>query len=528
MMKKTLGVILFCTLAFAVSASERSLSGGPARTAALGGQEIALPDSTSVLDLYENGFSAAIFTRPQKNIIEATPLFNKTFRNYKGTGAADWRYRTQDIGFGTLADSVLVWFSPDMALAIRPMAAFDTEKKQNTGPSSEEKTTSNNTEIAGEAELAKKFGPFALAAAAGYSGMSSLWKQDNLPVGKSESTVTLYKIFYQATAAFFLPADKDAKLTAALSFGNRTGFDVIPRTQLEFFRYNGEITWMESMYLLFYNYHRDSLNEDAVSRSEYSGGDTVLGFRADAAAAYEDKSTQLLAQYGLIFGVKDRRDYINTFTNLIMDMKSIDNPLPDTQAGNGVGYTLDLKARKDFGPFIASAKFSMQTVNAQPGEGNSVSFDIYNHKTAAGFSIKVSKETLIPLEFVNETLGFAENNMIDRYSYELFSNGVKAGIEQGLGNGLTLRAGIDYTTGGNKMEYFENGELVDSSGSKGTPSDPYLVQTGYNLGAGFVAGQVETNLNLRYLTLDEAPLDNNHSDFYSNGLQVLANVRILL
>lgn len=56
--------------------------GGPARTAAFGGIEIILPDSSTPINLFSEGFGSGVFSLDWKNIVSLSTVMDYFIENW--------------------------------------------------------------------------------------------------------------------------------------------------------------------------------------------------------------------------------------------------------------------------------------------------------------------------------------------------------------------------------------------------------------------------------------------------------------
>ncbi len=131
-MKKRLLYLLFV---FTLSSSlfSSSWDGGGVRMMALGNTSIAMPDSTSVIDLYSDGFASLLCYRDKADVVSLSGAYDQLYTTFfggytSGTGITDER-----------GNYILHWFSPEDALMIHPFylnvfsVLFDGVESRNTG-----------------------------------------------------------------------------------------------------------------------------------------------------------------------------------------------------------------------------------------------------------------------------------------------------------------------------------------------------------------------------------------------------------
>lgn len=530
-MKRALILSVLCLFALSAAASDDSLTGGIGRMTGMGSPQITVPDSTSVIDLYESGNVAAIFARPVKSFIQLSPAMDMALHKdvednpTEETDQVNMLYLGSGY-FGEKSSVAAVWFSPESVLVIKPYVFYGAGKDETTFPGSGAPSDADNLTqmlLAGEVEYGFKVNKgFSLGAVLGYSNFALTRKDTD---GNDDYSLYSNKLIYAASAAFFLPAD-GADMTASLSFGNRTV--AIPMVDMAINMDDLlEISYMIASPYVLSNFSSYSRNESATLVQEDFGSNPVTGFKADAGFAFDDKKGfEASVQAGALFGytMKDIEKEVDT--NKLTDT-SVTTETTDDILKDGIGVIYDLKARKNFGIITPGLKVTGFNVASKIADDTSISYIQSGIGLATGASFEFAKGISVPVEYVFERLALLQQKGSDYGEISFLTNGVRGGIEYSFDSGLIIRGGADFTRGG-MMEKSSVDGNVDESDPIGSEDNPAYDQLGFSAGTGFKSGDFEGNIGIRYQSINSTPSDPDLKSFNDSRLQVVTDIKFFI
>jgi|GEM_PF-2050635 len=499
---------LFVLLPLSLSASD-FYYGGPGRLAGMGVMSgVAINDISSANDLYSAGFVSGLALRQQKNIIAIYPELLVYSSKREPETPAGIQVSTDVFSVGTSQSSgnlgIIYWFSPDTVLCVKPYAiTYSTVDKETGDP---DETTTGNI-LAGYADLAQKIGKeLTLGLSGGYYFMGSQDKESGDP---DVRRLEINKISYQASASFV--PDNNSGWSYAVSAGNRTTDTMRIIRTLEMYLPIDEI----GLFVGRFDYMNYRKNVGTLTTTEEKDYEYYTGLNTDAAAAYDDKNgASLLIKAGGIFAMSNKDKDIDTVTDNNTGIKT-ENTAEETDYDNGAGFNAELRARKELEAVILGLGGKVYHFGYSSKQ-NAASKSAYTYwDSVLGISLKAAKTLLIPAEVAYE--GFMNDswNTDADEKYRSMINLVSArlGAELGINENFTVRAGVDYVVLSQNDWFWSEGNLVDASPTAGTKHNRYQTQLGGNIGAGYSAGGIETNLTLRFLGAESSPKD----DFYKSN-----------
>jgi hypothetical protein len=496
----------------AVSAADASLDGGPARLAAMGGQEIAVEDNATIIDLNNLGFSAAIFTRPAQSVIYLYPeldlITEKTVD--AGTGETD---TTTYYGGGTGASTavnngLLFFFSKDTALTIKPMLSIM--------PGSEKYSISGDSYSylyyipAGELSIAQRLGNnFSVALTGGYMRQVSYEKESD----GTQYNDYFEKIEYDLSFAMLPSAAGD--WTFALSGGNKTGSFLTPPMEIDLGTMMGEMEFMNAPIYIFnlHEYYK------YTSGWEYYYDYNINGFNVSlGAASGRSGDMQVDLKAGLLAGVSEEEKYKELYNGSTMYEGT------NKILSNGIGTNSELDFRMKLGGMDVGLKGMFGYVGGDTPGGKE---NFLNGRGVAGVNFG-SKGFIVPLEFYYEAMQEAYKGGTDEDKYGFYDFGARIGNEIGLSDTISLRYGLDYTLAAEYYQYKSGGVVTYESKPAGSTNNPWFMQIGYNAGIGFKSQANEFNIGLRIEPQWENPKYTDYKEYDRYNFKITSDLKFFL
>ncbi len=523
-------VFLFGSVLFA-----SMYDGGPARTIAMGGQEL-VPDISNFFDLYDGGFAANILSRPSKSIINVYPqLFIPIIKRVRDNASET----TNELG-GFLAgtgayneanNGIVLWLSDSSVITIKPyltVSSVDNKRSSNSSDTYTRKYFSPF--LAGEIEYAFKIGEnIGVGALFGYLRDALYMSSDN---SENNSELFFDKLNFQLSMSL-LPETESECWSFGLSVGNKT--EVLRLDMLDF---SMDPEMVELSYfaypLTFNSIHSKEYRDNTADEQWNSTDHNALGVLTSIGAHYKGSgATEILAKFGVIAGYT-----LNSKYETITKIKATGVETTDTFSYNriegGFGIDSSLALRGDLGAVIPSIKadyrtISFDTKNSLGEAAGNESFSLL--QTDAGASFKLGESVMIPLEFVYGNMLMIDRDPDDRNDYEMFyliSYGGKLGTEIKINAKTALRFGFDYTVFGSHSIDYTDGEISYQSHPMGSENNRNLTMMGLNLGMGFKGDTSETNIALRVESHGDYPKDDYYKEKSEINFQIFSDIKFFL
>jgi hypothetical protein len=506
---------LLFVLAFsaAVFAFDESLSGGPARLAAMGNQEIVVEDNATIIDLTSLGFSSAIFTRPAGSVIYLYPELDLFTNHTKDAFSGDTDDTTY-YGIGTGASGVnngLVFdISKDTVLTIKPALSVL--------PGSEKITAGTNNFMvyvpSGELSLAQRFSSnFSAALTGGYI----MGAYNTKYVDGETDDRDMDKLEYDLSLSL-LP-DTESGWTFGLSAGNKTAAELIPQI-LEYDMGAQNIFLASELPLYLFSTREDDKYSSLGQEQEYWYNDNASGFDISLGAASASSSpVNVGIKAGLLAGISIQEEVKSALNGTTVS----DTKTTVFSSGKGTDSELDLRTRLN-GADVGLKGVIDFVSGDEPGGGT---LGVTYGKGVAGVNFG-GKGFMVPVELFYEIISEYEKNGSIEDTDGLYDFGARIGNEIGLSDTLSLRYGIDYTLLASYYTDKTNGTITDQSSATGSQANPWDMQIGYNVGLGFKSQSNEVNLGIRIIPQWSSPKDTDYSGFSTWDFRLVTDMKFFL
>lgn len=497
--------------------------GGPARRSALGGISIAMPDASSVIDLYSEGFASSLVLRDKTALIglslSAIPheSFEKTGQSYKSL-------KDHPITFISEGDSsagITYFFDDDSAISVKPYIMLNEGAKQmESGPPSDSSGASflenlYALDIVFSRRINDYFSGGASLRAAFYrdevvTGRFAYVNYDSVEIDSSDKI--LYSKSEYSLSGTYSP---DEKTMAAVSIGALKNLNPYYEPWITGMKKAGFEGAIAAYPVLFagYSYTRTARNYTFASlwegENKINEKTNVSGFDVNAGCSVKGAGQSVFSiSVGITAGIEGN---YSGASSTVIDMYFSTGTAYSASENyknikKGMAHHAIFKGRYDFGGLIAAGKFAYYSAGA----------DFYlNKNTAAGVGSQafdavagvtfLPERFVIPLEIFTGALFQSEKGYASgrEANYSLFTAGLRAGLEYKFSEGVLMRLGVDSAYGG-PSSYVKTGSLVNDA-MLGTSSNPAYLQTGISLGAGHYTGKLEINLNIRYSNTGRLP-----------------------
>ena len=520
--------------AFGLMGGSYIWQGGQARIAGTGGQEIVLPDNTSVIDLYSDGFISGFTSRPQRDLAHSSPcLFFPSSRLVYDLPTNPTEQRG---GWNLLLNSVsehnnglIYWFDKDSVMILKPHTNYGGEgfKESNDSSGITNEDSYSTTVLGGFAEYARKIGSVSAGALLGYSVFNVGFDDEDTPDKYGEN---FYKLEFLASVSAEFPVSS-GKIGVAISGGRKA--PMFPELVFKINELNPSFSQVAMMYNMY--------SSDSWSHSETASTITDsnvwtdmswLDAGAGISAVFPDLF-ELAIKGGIRTGItghvsgQDRDTDISTGDVTITDATEFD------RYSDGTAFNLNARARGYIGEFVVIGAlvklYSLGTnyrlfAAANPEEATMSIFDV-----AGGVTLKLMDGIIsIPIEPFMQRTNSVINDLIGfiRTDTNIEALGIRGGAEVNLG-ALSFRAGVDFATGGATeitTNTFTDAVISDNS-PYGTDTNPGYNQLGINFGAGIKGQRTEININFRILSISQSPLHWLNSAYEKGGFSVMLDIR---
>jgi hypothetical protein len=533
MKKSFLVLVLVAVFSSALFAS--FYDGGPARTIAMGGQQL-VPDISNTFDLYDSGFAANILSRPKKSAINIYPQVYITSKKRVRDNISESTNEISGFLAGTGAydeanNGIVLWLSDDSVITIKPylsVASIDDKRSSN---SSDPYTRSYLTPfLAGEVEYAFKIGDtLGMAALLGYS-RDGLYMSRDYDLDTYE--LSFDKLNFQVSMSF-LPGRENNDWSFGLSVGNKTE---ILRIDMLDFSMNPDM--IELMYMAFpltlNSIQGNDYSDYTLTEEWYSIDHNAFGVLTAFGAHYKGEgATEFLAKLGVIAGYTLNTTYENKTKVKATGVETTDKESYTRNEG-GLGLDTSLVWRGDLGAVIPGISVDYRTISfdTKNSSGNVTSNESYSKlQTDMGVSFRLGESVMIPLEFMYDNMLMIDREPYNKDNYYMqyfISYGGKLGTEIGINDGMAIRFGFDYTVFGSHSIEYIGGEIDDQSNPMGTDENRNMTVLGLNLGMGFKGDASETNIGLRFEGNGDYPTNDEYKEKSDMNFKIYSDIKFFL
>jgi hypothetical protein len=528
------------------SGGDYTWRGGQARRAGLGGVSVSLPDASSVIDLYGEGFASSLVLRKKISVISATWLA-MPHEYTQETPDAFSSLRDHPLalsGEGDGSSGITCFFDNDSALQFKPYVMLNEGEKNTevTLPSDTAFVDSLENLYAADIIFSRRINEH-------FSGGASLraaFYRDEAATARdayidfdSEKIRKTDKIFYsKAEYSISATYSPDENASAALSFGTLKPLIPYYEPLITGMRNRGFDGAIGAFPALFGGYSctrlvtekiRASLWESSSETSEKTG---VSGYDISAGCgAHGPGAGVFTASAGLTLGITG--NYVMTSSTVVDMYFSTGSAYFGSEnyrkISSGLAHHFVFKGRYDLGWATAAGKFSYYSSGADffenAGPAVSVSSQVFDAIIGASFS---PDRFIIPVEIFTQSYIQSEKGGVDnrQANFSLFTAGFRAGTEYEVSEGVMMRLGLDAAYGGPSSHVKNDSGVIDSL--LGTSGNPAYLQAGISLGAGHYAKNTEINLNLRYGNTGRLPGSKALMDYKEASMTIMADVKVYL
>ncbi len=515
----------FCFLPLFVSGVFASgfYEGGPGRLAGMGVMSgVAIKDISSATDLYALGFSSGLVLREKQNVIAVYPdLLLYSSRRVPETPpgyevkSSMFVAGSHPVSSGNLG--IVYWFGPDTVICVKPYVSVFGNIFNETGQPDEK---SDGTLAAGYADFAQRLGKeFSLGISGGYYFAGSEEKVSQDPdINRMEIT----KFSYQASASY--APDNRSGWSYAISAGNKINETLKALRTFEMYFPMDEIGLFAGRfdYMSYRKYFGTINTQEIRYYNKYSG------INADAGAAYEDKAGGSLSlKAGGVFSVTNKEKKIDrVIVNLTGD--TTETTTEKTEYDNGAGFGAELKAKKETDALIFGLSGKVMQFGYSRKINSAYKTNYVFWDSAAGISLKATKDLLIPFElayegYMNDDLNTDTDN---KYRYILNLASGKLGAELGISENFAIRAGVSYLVMSDNSWHWVGDNLVSASAPAGTKDNRYTTQFLVTAGAGYKTESIEANIALGYVSDALSPADEYYKEYNKGAVIVKTDVKL--
>ncbi len=512
--------------------SDVYLKGGVGRLAAMGNVDISVPDASSVIDLYDAGFTSSVLSRKKANVKNASPAF--AFRSRKTVQDNPAEDTSDSSGFDISTNmyreknnGALFWLSNDNVLVIKPYVRFfpGTQKNSTPGIGGSPVVTTSITELqyAADIEYAHRLMPeLSLGALIGIVFDNTT----SVPAGTSNKTSVDYSKFeYQVSGTYFL----NRNINLSLSVGAKKR--ILPYYPLEIQDFRGSFlaesafTHSHFAYKYYYKTEAGGVRDETTNEISMNGFDINLGGGLEV-----PKTAELTLKLGLIAAISGRYKSQNVLTN-IGTGASVINTAPEYDCYmDGMLMSADLKGRYHLDFVIIGARFAYTGLGIKRIYGyNAVPFDqsMSIIDTAFGVTLNIIENLLLPVEFVVQNASLIETRANEENTDTLTLLGVRIGAEYSLSREIKARAGFDFASGGQThRSVFYN--FVNDNSPYGTDTNPAINQLAFGLGIGYASGGFEGNAGLRFSLLSQNPLGQGMKEWSGSDIMLVTDIKLVM
>ncbi len=516
----------------AAAGKSNMYEGGVARMYAMGNPSISVPDITSIVDLYSEGFTSFYAFRDRRDFVNVEPSLSFPSGSSVQSGAlAQYSKNSSTVpALNFLQESengVTRWLSPDGVLIIRPyfsMAPGSVKTGDALGNTTQ--TNSSAYNYAFEAEYAHRIMPnLSAGISLGYatlnSGMSSADSSEKTDINTS-------KIEYLFSGTYLMPV-KENNLYFGLSLGNKTGLlsglDISLPSSLStiqpFLQAAGGIYNLFNTITLVDTQDTPASKTIDTMKVDISAFDIALASGFVMPGKLDADISLRLAP-----GIGAKLSGTNSYTDKTTNQTTVSDSFEayDT-AKNGLEAVVSAKARGYIGAFTPSIKLGYTSLGLDflkfANDTNPEKIHIGIFDATFGASLKISK-FIIPLE-----LSFQNGSYTQAGDYPaVFNIGgwkVLLGAEYVVSDSLKARLGFDYSAG--SITIAMNGAAPVASG---TADNPATNATGLNIGMGYSKDKFEGNIALRYLINGVSPMPTGYASMSSGDVYIIMDFKYYL
>ncbi len=519
--------------------------GGTARVYGMGKPQVCLPDASNANDLYEAGFTAALVSRPRKNVIYAEPgIYNFGVTTESETDIMGFTSTTttnlSSTGFGLSAAggpgiSSVCWINKDLAVAVKPVVFTQPVSIDYTVSSSLDSTSTNGEGspgvFSGEAGVMYRVNrDISAGFMLGYDSGSLDYNIPDTGTGFSrEENISLSKPLYFLSGMYktgFMEYD----LGFSLGFGVKGGgapfyfsaFSENPNSFTAMFE--------ESYPLDRYSVNIKSVQEAGGNISETETNISMGGFDIMAGAEVKSGKTEAALKANVIAGMSGTRESETTITD--SGGSVIGTTVTDKYGAykNGGGIEFSSRARRYFGPVILGSAADYRNISIEQYDSADDTAATIITQNLFGLTIGCALDfidnLLVPVEFFIRNTGMNSSEGDTGSKEETSFWGARAGGEYKLSKDIAVRAGVDYSGGGTTYET-DSGSTVTTT-PYGTEDNPGLSIIGISAGGGYDFGEVRLNAALRYESTSRSPLSEDINEYSQSEIYFLTGVFIYL
>jgi hypothetical protein len=517
--------------------------GGPSRMAALGNMDIALPDSTNVMDLYADGFSSSlVFRRPQNGIYFLPGAVPHDLESYSTGGSYELHDHPVFAGPEHGGPGSAVFFLPGgNAFEITPYFMYNSGTIDNMWGVYEDTGQVDYKEQMYAADL--KFARKITGELSGGASIRFALDKAESGIGGTQYLNNFYNDINGAITDIYTKADYSVSGTyapgggfqAALSFGSAKS--LLPQFEPYIFEMDtGGFAGAINAYTpLFTGYEDDlsfnevttGLTKKTVSLEEKQG---ISGYEVNGGCGMTGEGESVfVVSAGIEAGMTGNYTRVSSTTDddfyghVTVTSESYDY----SRIRNAYTHHVFLRGRFDFrNGIIISGKFNYSAAGAdfyEDGPASPVTnVNLRYFDTAAGVlflpgAFKVPIELFLQDMFQSQS-GGASN---DENQYTVFTSGARAGMEYEIVKGFFARTGVDFAYGGPSTYSDSGGDL-----QLGTSNNPAYTQLGVSLGAGRIMDNLEINLSFRYANINLLPKGD--VNYKEGTVTVMSDVKIYL
>lgn len=447
---KILIVILFIPAMIFADYSDNLLRGGISRMKSLGNPEISLPDSTSIIDLYECGFVSSLVFRPKINYFSLSPVYE----NYYSIEETNYgsKYLNE---FGNLSlnlkkegeNKLLFWIKEKGVFVIKPYLLWNGGKQTyNSSYYGSEVYGISKTLLAGDAEFS-----YLIKDGMSIGGILRYCRGNfsEIENGSTDKYTSQIDKLEYALSLSFMKENSGNKAVFAISAGPKKNVMFFPgplSNDISFLLYGfgyGNIINLYNHYnyksTSEYHYKSSSYYSDSKSETviEASCFDIDIGTQIT-----NEEKLELCFDAGLIFRGNIKKKYYSEYKSTYSPLSKYSDE--EELYKNAIGYHAGLNNRFFLKAGTLGSK--VELIGVAEGRDSSVYFGI-----TEGFCA-ITDKLNVPVEF------FIHDYCSDSIMKpEYFIYGGRVGSEIIMKNDIKLRLGTELSRHvGYEASYFFN------------------------------------------------------------------------
>jgi hypothetical protein len=528
------------------SAGDYTWRGGEARRSALGGVSVSLPDASSMIDLYEEGFASSLVLRKKMNVISTTWLAipHEYTEETPGSSASLRDHPLALAGEGDGSAGITYFFDNDSVMQFKPYVMLNEGEKsleQDLPPDSMSVDSLENlyaADVIFSRRITENFSGGASLRASFYRDEAVTGRDAYIDYDTETVNITDKILYSKAEFSISGTYSPDENVHAAVSFGTLKSLSPYYEPWITGMRNTGFTGAIRAYPVLFGGYGSNrfirkktvaSLWESSAETEEKQG---IAGYDINAACGARGQDGSVFtASAGLTLGITGN---YSVMSSTVVDMyPSTGTPYSGGEEykniRNGLAHHFIFKGRYDFGAATAAGMFSYHSAGADfsgnTGPAVSLSSQVFDAVIGASFS---PDKFIIPVEIFMETLIQSEKGGPDnrQANYALFTAGLRGGAEYEVSEGILMRLGFDAAYGGPSSHVKNDSGVNDAM--LGTYSNPAYMQAAISLGAGHYNKNTEINLNLRYSNTQRLPYDKSLLNYDEASMTIMADVKVYL